>query len=239
MLSTNDFFEWQTTSLASLLEGATHVWDVLSHIDPWLKRQLNSFCSLDTCQQGTIGPGAFVGENVILAPGSIVESGAYIKGPAYVGAHSVIRHGAYLREGSIIGEHCVVGHASEIKAAILLDGSAASHFNYVGDSILGRNCNLGAGVKLSNVKHTKTEIMIKHNDKHYHTNRVKLGAILGDGVALGCNTVCNPGTLIGPGSLVYPNASLRGIYPAHSIIKVAISTSIEPIVSPKGQDTSS
>ena len=228
MLSASDFFEWQTTSLAALFQDTAYVWEVLGRITPWLEKQLMSLPTLDVRRRGLIQSGAFVGEDVILAPGSIVEPGAYIKGPAYIGAHSIVRHGAYLREGSIIGEHCTVGHASEVKASILLDGSAAPHFNYVGNSILGRHCNLGAGVKLSNVKHTKTEVVVKCEDKDYPTGLVKLGAILGDGVALGCNCVCNPGTLIGPGTLVYPNALLRGIYPASSIIKVTIATEIQP-----------
>lgn len=228
MLSVDDFFDWKTSSLASLFEGVMYVWEVLERIDPWLEKQLNRYFSSSSRRQGSIQPGAFVGEDVILTEGSLVESGAYIKGPAYVGEGSIIRHGAYLREGSIIGQHCVVGHASEIKTSILLDNSGAPHFNYVGDSVVGRHCNLGAGAKLSNVKHTKTEIVIKHGNEEYRTGRVKLGTILGDGVALGCNSVCNPGTLIGPGTLVYPNASLRGVYPESSIIKVAIAMEIEP-----------
>jgi NDP-sugar pyrophosphorylase family protein len=228
MLSASDFFQWETTSLAALFEGTVYVWEVLQQINPWLEKQLQSLPSPDTRQQGLIQPGAFVAKDVILAPGSVVEPGAYIKGPTYVGVDSVIRHGAYLREGSIIGEHCIVGHASEVKTSILLDGSAAPHFNYVGNSILGQHCNLGAGVKLSNVKHTKTEIIIKSQDRDYPTGLTKFGAILGDRVALGCNSVCNPGTLIGPGTLVYPNASLRGIYPAHCIIKTTTNTKMAP-----------
>lgn len=228
MLSASDFFEWQTTSLAALFEDTAYVWEVLGRINPWLEKQLMSLPTLDVRRRGSIQPGAFVGDDVIMAQGSVVEPGAYIKGPAYIGAHSIVRHGAYLREGSVIGEHCTVGHASEVKTSILLDGSAAPHFNYVGNSILGRSCNLGAGVKLSNVKHTKTEVVIKSGDKDYRTGLVKLGAILGDGVALGCNCVCNPGTLIGPGTLVYPNALLRGTYPASAIIKLTIATEIRP-----------
>lgn len=236
MLFASDFFKWEITSLAPLFDGITYVWEVLERIDPWLAERLE--CSPDTHKQGIIQAGAFVGENVILCPGSVVESGAYIKGPAYVGGQSVIRHGAYLREGSVVGEHCVVGHASEVKASILLDGSSAPHFNYVGDSVLGRNCNIGAGVKLSNVKHTKTEITVKCGEEYYRTGRMKLGAILGDGVALGCNSVCNPGTLVGPGTLVYPNASLRGVYPGNSIIKVTIPSEVQPRTPSQSKDSS-
>ncbi len=228
MLSANEFFQWESTSLAALFEGITYVWEALDGVDSWLEKQLRLLPSLSTRRQGIIQPGAFVGDDVILAQGAIVETGAWIKGPAYIGAHSQVRHGAYLREGSIIGEHCVVGHASEIKTSILLDGSAAPHFNYVGDSILGRHCNLGAGAKLSNLKHAKTEIVIKVSGTEYPTHRTKLGAILGDGVALGCNTVSNPGTIVGPGTLVYPNALLRGVYPANSIVKVVVAAEVFP-----------
>ena len=226
MLSASWFFQWESTSLASLFEGTTYVWEALDRIDSWLEQQLETIPSGRERCLGVIQPGAFVGENVILAKGAVVETGAWVKGPAYIGAHSHIRHGAYVREGAIVGEGCVVGHTSEIKTSILLDGSAAPHFNYVGDSILGRHCNLGAGVKLSNLKHTRDEVVIKSQGKHYPTGRAKLGAILGDGVVLGCNAVTNPGTLVGPGTLVYPNAVLRGIYPAHSIVKVVVTTEI-------------
>lgn len=226
MFSASAFFQWESTSLASLFEGTTYVWEALSRIDAWLEEQLNALSSASDRLLGVIHPGAFVGGKVILAKGAVVEPGAWIKGPAYIGANAHIRHGAYVREGSIIGENCVVGHASEIKASILLDGSAAPHFNYVGDSILGRHCNLGAGVKLSNLKHTKDEIVVKNQGMHYPTGRIKLGAILGDYVALGCNAVTNPGTLVGPGTLVYPNATLRGIYPANSMVKVTVTTEV-------------
>lgn len=227
MLQAEDYFQWQSTTLAALFVGLNFVWEALARIEPWLEEELKRL-SPNERSQGIIQPGAFVNDSVILGPYSVVETGAYVKGPAYVGSFSHIRHGAYLREGAIIGEHCVVGHASEVKNSILLDKSAAPHFNYVGDSILGRHCNLGAGVKLSNLKHTKAEVIVKAHGLDYPTGLIKLGAILGDDVALGCNTVCNPGTLVGPGTLVYPNASLRGIYPANSIIKVVGNTEVHP-----------
>ncbi|NLK07930.1 MAG: hypothetical protein GX316_04425 [Firmicutes bacterium] len=219
MLSIDKFVQWQTTSLEALFHGTTHAWEALDNIDAWLKRQLNS---PGVRILGTVQPGAFVDKDVIVGRGSVIEAGACVKGPAYIGSHTEVRHGAYLRAGSVVGNGCVIGHASEIKASILLDGSAASHFNYVGDSILGKHSNLGAGVKLSNVKHTKTEIVLSCGDEKFHTGRIKLGAVIGDYVNLGCGVITNPGTLIGPGTLVYPNAVLRGVYPGESIIKVTL-----------------
>lgn len=220
MLTIQDFFQWESTSLAELFTGITYPWEALNKIGSWLEKQLESLSTEGERIQGLVQPGAIVGDKVIIRQGAVIEAGAMVKGPAYIGRNTVVRHGAYVREGSIIGDNCVVGHATEVKASILLDGSQAPHFNYVGNSILGKGVNLGAGAKLSNVKHAKTEIIIRIDDQEYPTGRIKLGAILGDGVALGCNAVSNPGTLVGPGTLVYPNALLRGVYPSHSIVKV-------------------
>jgi len=143
-----------------------------------------------------------------------------VQGPAIIGAGSVVRHGAYIRGGCIVGAGCVVGHATELKRAVLLDKAQAPHFNYVGDSILGRRVNLGAGAKLSNFKNDGSLIVIDAGSERIPTGQRKLGAILGDGVQVGCNSVTSPGTLVGPGSMVYANATLRGVYPPSCIVKV-------------------
>jgi len=160
----------------------------------------------------------------------VVEPGAYIAGPAWIGANCVIRHGAYLRGDVLIGDDCIVGHASEIKHSIMLAGSHAPHFNYIGDSILGAGANLGAGTKLSNlsVASVKDAVTGKRPTIHlsiegevFDTGLAKLGAILGDQVQTGCNSVLNPGVLIGPRTLVYANLSLpKGLYPGDSILKL-------------------
>jgi acetyltransferase-like isoleucine patch superfamily enzyme len=165
-------------------------------------------------------PGAFLSnDKIIIGPGTIVEPGAFIKGPAIIGSHSEIRQGAYIRGDCIVGNRCVVGHTTEMKGSIMLDGAKAPHFAYVGDSILGKNVNLGAGTKLANLKMIPGSIVITSDKKRYDTGRRKLGAILGDHTETGCNSVTSPGTLMGPSSIVYPGVAVPGgYYPSKTII---------------------
>ncbi len=141
-------------------------------------------------------------------------------GPTIIGENSVIRHGAYVRGNVVVGDDCVVGHTSELKGAILLNGSGAPHFNYVGDSILGNRVNLGAGTKLSNLKIIAGNVKVRIGDTEYDSGLRKFGAILGDNAQTGCNSVLNPGTLLGCGSMVYPNATVTGYVPPQSIVKL-------------------
>jgi bifunctional UDP-N-acetylglucosamine pyrophosphorylase/glucosamine-1-phosphate N-acetyltransferase len=168
--------------------------------------------------------------HVYVAEGARIEPGAYVLGPAYIGPGAVVRHGAFVRENVIMLAGSVLGHAGEAKNSLFLPGAHAPHFNYVGDSILGRGVNLGAGTKLSNLtvlseKDPETgkrpTIVLSWNGQTVDTGLAKLGAILGDGAQTGCNAVLNPGALVGPRSLIYANLSLRrGIYPADTIIKL-------------------
>jgi acetyltransferase-like isoleucine patch superfamily enzyme len=165
-------------------------------------------------------PGAFLSnDKIIIGPGTIVEPGAFIKGPAIVGSYSEIRQGAYIRGECLVGNRCVVGHTTEMKGSIMLDGAKASHFAYVGDSILGKNVNLGAGTKLANLKMIPGSIVITSDKKRYDTGRRKLGAILGDHTETGCNSVTSPGTLMGPSSIVYSGVAVPGgYYPSKTIV---------------------
>jgi NDP-sugar pyrophosphorylase family protein len=165
-------------------------------------------------------PGAFLfNEKIIIGPGTIVEPGAFIKGPVIIGNHSEIRQGAYIRGDCIVGNRCVVGHTTEMKGSILLDGAKAGHFAYIGDSILGNDVNLGAGTKLANLKMISGSITVTVEKKRYDTGRRKLGAILGDHTETGCNSVTSPGTLMGPSSIVYSGVSVTGgCYPGRTII---------------------
>jgi NDP-sugar pyrophosphorylase family protein len=151
-------------------------------------------------------------DNIILGRGSVVEPGALIKGPAVIGNNTEVRQGAYMRGNCLVGNGCVVGHATEMKNSVMLDGSKAGHFAYVGDSILGNAANLGAGTKLANLKVIAGSIVLRVDRKRYNTERRKLGAILGDNTETGCNTVTSPGTLMGPSSIVYPGISVPGGY---------------------------
>ena len=164
-------------------------------------------------------PGAFLfNDQIIIGPGTVVEPGAFIKGPAVIGSHSEIRQGAYIRGDCLVGSRCVVGHTTEVKSSIMLDGAKAGHFAYIGDSILGKDVNLGAGTKLANLKMIPGSIMVTADKKRYDTRRRKLGAILGDRTETGCNSVTSPGTLIGPSSIVYSGVAIPGgYYPSRTI----------------------
>lgn len=164
-----------------------------------------------------------------LGKGSSIEPGVVIKPPLIVGRHTELRQGAYLRGGVIVGDHCTIGHATEVKTAVFLNHSEAGHFAYVGDSILGSYVNLGAGSRLANLpfrslelkqKQAFSELVIKYGHNTLPIKRTKFGAILGDGVETGCNTVLAPGSFIGRDTWIYPGLFVKsGYYPGHSIIK--------------------
>ncbi len=162
----------------------------------------------------------FWDEEVQIGPGAVVEPGALVKGPTLIGANTEVRHGAYIRGKCIIGRGCVVGHTTEMKSSIMLDGAKAGHFAYIGDSILGNSTNLGAGTKLANLKIGGTPVVIKVGDERIDTGLRKFGAIIGDGVEIGCNAVTNPGTLLGKNAMVLPVSSVRaGCYPPESMVR--------------------
>ncbi len=163
---------------------------------------------------------AFMSDDIHLAPGVKVEPGALLKGPAYIGPGTEVRQGAYVRGSVLVGRGCVVGHATELKNAVMLDGAKAGHFAYLGDSILGRECNLGAGTKLANLKIVESPYRIKIGDEAYVIKRRKFGAIMGDGCETGCNSVTNPGTILGRRSLVAPCVSVPpGFHKNRSVIR--------------------
>ena len=152
------------------------------------------------------------GQNgVFIHPTAEIDDSVKIEGPCFIGENSEIRHSAFLRRGSWICEGVVVGHCSEIKNSLLLPGSKVPHFNYVGDSIIGIGANLGAGVKLSNVRNDRREILVTMEDgERVETGLRKMGAIIGDGCQLGCNAVTNPGALLMPGTMINPNVTVSG-----------------------------
>lgn len=151
-------------------------------------------------------------DRIIIGPRTIVEPGALIKGPTIIGSDTEVRQGAYVRGKCLIGNRCVVGHTTEIKGSIMMDGAKAGHFAYIGDSILGKNVNLGAGTKLANLKIIPGAITVTADRKIYRTNRRKLGSIIGDRSETGCNSVASPGTLLGRESIVFPGVPVPGGY---------------------------
>lgn len=210
--SPTQFFSLEGFAHAALFEKGGFVWEALHHLLPYLEKQKLGNIEIP------IPEGVYLQdrEKIAIGPGCHIEPGVFIQGPCIIGSKTIIRHGAYIRGGVITGSECVIGHATEIKHAILLNGAKAPHFNYVGDSILGCDVNLGAGVKLANFRADHAEIIIH---KKFPTGLKKLGAILGDGVQLGCNAVTNPGTLIGPQSFCLPCLSIGGVFSKQSQIR--------------------
>lgn len=163
---------------------------------------------------------ALMDDDIELGPGVVVEPGALIKGPTIIGAGTDVRQGAYLRGPCLVGRSCVVGHVTEVKNSVMLDGAKAGHFAYLGDSILGREVNLGAGTKLANLKIVPGPVRIRVKDEVLKVDRRKFGAILGDGVETGCNCVTSPGTVMAPSCLIAPNMTVPpGYYRRRSVVR--------------------
>jgi NDP-sugar pyrophosphorylase family protein len=171
-----------------------------------------------------------IGDRIVIEKGARIGPGATLEGPLWVGPDVEIRAGAYLRGGCWLEDGAIVGASTEVKRAIFLAGARAPHLNYVGDSVLGAHVNLGAGTVLSNFRHDGREIVIPAGEARIATGRRKLGAILGDGVATGCNSVLNPGTIVGAGTQIYTGVQLRsGVYPADSVVKLRQQLEIVPL----------
>lgn len=230
MLTPADYFDFDDPEVAALFDGCPLVWQILPRLAAHVTR-----LAPERRLEGDVMPGAYISErNVVVAAGARVDPGAYVLGPAYIGPGAVVRHGAFVRENVIMLAGSILGHASEAKNSLFLPGAHAPHFAYVGDSVLGHGVNLGAGTKLSNltvlsekdpITGKRPTISLPWEGESIDTGLTKMGAILGDGVQTGCNSVLNPGTLVGPRSLIYANVSLRkGIYPADTIIKLRQTT---------------
>ncbi len=217
MIFPEALFDYECFEHKALFEGINYVWEVLTRLEGYIAAH-----TLERRHQPNVNimPGAIVSPDVVLGADVVVEPHAYIKGPAIIGDRTVVRHNAYIRENVLIGSECVVGNTTEIKHSILMDGVRASHWNYIGDSIVGFGVNLGAGVKLSNKKITGAEVILRDIDKKtYATGLQKFGGIIGDHTQMGCNAVLNPGTVLGKRYLVYPLVSVRGTYPHDQVIK--------------------
>ena len=215
MLSPGDFFDLAGLEGAELFAGCEYVWDALKRLPDYLAQRARRDL------RGEAAASATVEGEVLLAPGAVIEPSAMVLGPAIIGPGCRVGHAAKLRGGVVMCPGSAVGHATEVKASILLPRAHAPHFNYVGDSILGRGSNLGAGAICSNFKLTKTKVTITIEGTRYDTGLLKLGAIVGDGCQIGCNTVLNPGTLLGKNVLTYPCTSVRGYVPPGAIVKLS------------------
>ena len=213
MFKPADLFDLGQTAHAGLFDGCEHAWDALKRINAYV--EANAKAELHNQCEGR----AFIGERVFIGEGTVVEDGAMIKGPAMIGRNCQIRHNAYIREHVIIGDNCLVGNSCELKNALLFNHAVAPHFNYVGDSILGHQAHLGAGVILSNFKSFPGNVTVEKDGVPFDTGLRKFGALVGDGAEVGCNAVLNPGSIIGRGAVIYPGVNWRGILPANLIAK--------------------
>ena len=170
----------------------------------------------------TLAEGVSVDETggvVHICDGASISECVRIEGPCYVGTGAELRHAAYLRGDSWICAEAVVGHATEVKHSVLLPGAKAPHFNYVGDSLLGGDVNLGAGVKLSNLRNDGRNVLVRGLGDPVDSGLRKFGAILGEGTGLGCNAVTNPGVVLGMRCNVWPNVTVSGAHPAGSVLR--------------------
>jgi len=213
MFAPEDLFDLSQTEHAALFKDCRYAWDALKNLKEYLKANMRP------ARKCRIEGHAHIGELVFIGDGTVIEDGVMIKGPAIIGRNCELRHNAYLREDVIVGDGCVLGNSCEFKHSLLFNKAKVPHFGYVGDSILGYQAHLGAGVKVSNVKLVPGNIMIEIDGEPYDTGLRKFGAIVGDNTDIGCNSVLNPGTIIGRGSVIYPNTNWRGILPANMIAK--------------------
>lgn len=193
-----------------LFDDSEYVFDFLKKLTDYVAKNVKSEI------HGTVMKGAHVGDNVYLGKGSVIQPSAWVHGPAIIGENCEIRHGAYVGANTVTGDRVVIGHASEVGNSVFLNDARAPHFAFVGHSLLGNNVNLGAGTKLSNLKVTFKEIEING----IKTGLEKIGAIIGDNVSLGCNTVTHPACFIGKNVFGYPLALIRGFIPSNTIFKV-------------------
>lgn len=209
-ITVRNLYELEKTIAHRIFDGVTYPWEVLPKIGTFIL-ELGKELSLDEYEK--------VGENIWIAKSATVAPTAYINGPAIIGKNAEIRHCAYIRGNAIVGEGAVVGNSTELKNVLLFDKVQVPHYNYVGDSVLGYKAHMGAGAITSNVKSDKTLVTIEYNGEKVTTGLKKMGAMLGDNVEVGCNSVLNPGTIIGPDAHVYPLSMVRGYVPENTIYK--------------------
>ena len=209
MYTMEELFDLTHTRAGSYLAGFTYPWEALAGIGE-LIRQLGPELGEEFTETA---PEVWVHKTATVAPT------AYLGAPCIIGAGTEVRHGAFIRGNALVGDHCVVGNSVELKNVILFDNVQTPHYNYVGDSILGYKAHMGAGSITSNVKSDKTPVVVRDGTQQAETGRKKVGAMLGDHVEIGCNSVLNPGAVVGRNSRVYPLSSVRGTVPADSIYK--------------------
>lgn len=203
------YFDLSACRHKELFESVQNVWEVFGKLEAYLTRAIGAVPP-EKRRAGLVREGAkLYGDNIVIEEGALVESTAYIRGPVWIGKNSKVGPGAFIRGPVITGENCIIGNSTEARNTIMLNGSEASHFSYIGDSIFGSNATLGAGTQLANTKINGKPVRVGAID----TGLMRFGAVLADGVRIGCNAVTDPGTIIGKGCLILPLTYLRsGVY---------------------------
>lgn len=194
------FFDLSKSRFADVFRSVDNVWEVLPSLGEYIEEKNK-------------------GKKIVIGRNTVVEEGALIKGPAVIGKNCLIAHGAYIRENVILGDNVHIGHGVELKNSIVLANTAIAHLNYVGDSVIGSNVNMGGGAKTANFRLDGKTIRVKTNNEIVDTGLVKFGAIVGDNSKIGVNAVLNPGTILGKNCAVFPLTSVVGTYRDSQIIK--------------------
>lgn len=205
-------FDLAQTRAAHVLSAVQYPWQALAKIQAMILEIGPQLPKSDYEQ---------VAETIWIARSAQVAANASLNGPLIIGQETEVRHCAFIRGSALVGDGCVVGNSTELKNVILMNQVQVPHYNYVGDSILGFKSHMGAGSITSNVKSDKSLVTVRFDDQKLETGLKKFGAILGDQVEIGCNSVLNPGSIVGRNSQVYPLSMVRGVVPANSIYKRA------------------
>lgn len=207
-----ELYALEETIAKDIFDDAVYPWEILPRIGDFIRKLGNTLPEEKFEKRG---------DDIWIAKSAKVYPSAFINGPAIIDEEAEIRHCAFIRGNAIVGKGAVVGNSTELKNVILFNKVQVPHYNYVGDSILGFKAHMGAGSITSNVKSDKTLVIVKAGEERFETGLKKFGAMLGDCVEVGCNSVLNPGTVIGRETNIYPLSRVRGVIPAHSIYKEA------------------
>lgn len=206
----SNLYDLEQTIAKDVFEGLTYPWEVLSKIGDFIKK-IGPALDAEKFEQR--------GENIWVAKSAKVAPTALLNGPLIIDEEAEVRHCAFIRGSAIVGKGSVVGNSTELKNVVIFNSVQVPHYNYVGDSVLGYKAHMGAGSITSNVKSDKALVVVKDRKENIETGLKKFGAMLGDYVEVGCNSVLNPGTVIGRHSNIYPLSMVRGVVPANSIYK--------------------
>ena len=206
-----DLYDLNETIAKDLFEGKTYPWEVLPEIGDFVKKLGETLSDEFDHPE----------EDIWIHKSVKIAKTATLNGPLIIDADTEVRPGAFIRENVLVGKNCVVGNSTELKNVVLFNTVQVPHYNYVGDSILGTHSHMGAGSITSNVKSDKTLVVVKNDGEEIETGLKKFGAMIGDYVEVGCNSVLNPGTVIGRNTNIYPLSPVRGVVPENSIYKSA------------------